>query len=351
MFDPLGLLAPITVLAKRLMQQTWASKIGWDESLTEDLLADWLHLRNSLETVRDIKIPRPIIGLGYESVELHGFADASGIAYGACLYVRSILPNGCCVVRLLCSKSKITRLQELTIPRKELCAAVLLSRLVKKVNSTLQSQFSAICLWSDSQIVLSWLQKAPAKLQPFVRNRVAEISNDTGSYKWCYVRSKDNPADIVSRGQLPGGLKNNSLWWEGSPFLQSRAYESPVLEEIPDALMLEMKPTSITAMPVVNNDDLPLFKKFGSLRKLQRVLAYVQRFIKNCRIKNPEHRVKGDCLSIPELRSALHTIVLVIQRESLSDEIERVENGEPSKRLKTLGPFLLDGARWSYPKI
>lgn len=115
--------------------------------------------------------------------------------------------------------------------------------------------------------------------------------------------------------------------------------------------MLEMKPTSITAMPVVNNDDLPLFKKFGSLRKLQRVLAYVQRFIKNCRIKNPEHRVKGDCLSIPELRSALHTIVLVIQRESLSDEIERVENGEPSKRLKTLGPFLLDGARWSYPKI
>ncbi|XP_062707840.1 uncharacterized protein LOC134288111 [Aedes albopictus] len=149
MFDPLGLLAPITVLAKRLMQQTWAAKIGWDESLSDDILKDWLQLRNSLASVRDIEIPRPVTGPAYESLELHGFADASGIAYGACLYVRSILSNDCCVVRLLCSKSKIAPLQELTIPRKELCAAVLLSRLVKKVQSTLHVQFSSVCLWSD----------------------------------------------------------------------------------------------------------------------------------------------------------------------------------------------------------
>ncbi|XP_062713829.1 uncharacterized protein LOC134290668 [Aedes albopictus] len=344
MFDPLGLLAPITVLAKRLMQQTWADKIDWDESLSDDLLRDWLRLRNSLVAVRDIKIPRPVTGPAYESLELHGFADASGIAYGACLYVRSILPNDRCVVRLLCSKSKIAPLQELTIPRKELCAAVLLSRLVKKVQSTLEVQFSSVSLWSDSQIVLSWLQKAPTKLQPFVQNRVVEISRDCGLYKWGYVRSKDNPADVISRGQLPGSLKENSLWWEGPPFLQSRRYESPVLDQLPDDLMPEMKPTSVMAMPVVNCDDLPLFKKFGSLRKLQRVLAYVQRFLKNCRTKNPEHRVKGSCLSVSELRSALHTIVLVIQRESLPDEVERVENGEPSKRLKAFGPFLHNGA-------
>ncbi|XP_062713939.1 uncharacterized protein LOC134290759 [Aedes albopictus] len=344
MFDPLGLLAPITVLAKRLMQQTWAAKIGWDESLSDDILRDWLQLRNSLASVRDIEIPRPVTGPAYESLELHGFADASGIAYGACLYVRSILPNDCCVVRLLCSKSKIAPLQELTIPRKELCAAVLLSRLVKKVQSTLHVQFSSVCLWSDSQIVLSWLQKAPAKLQPFVQNRVVEISRECGLYKWCYVRSKDNPADVISRGQLPRSLKENSLWWEGPPFLQSKIYESPVLDQLPDGLMPEMKPVSVVAMPVVNCDDLPLFKKFGSLRKLQRVLAYVQRFLKNCRTKNPEDRVKCKYLSVPELRSALHTIVLVIQRESLSDEIEKMESGEPSKRLKTLGPFLHNGA-------
>ncbi|XP_062703648.1 uncharacterized protein LOC134286094 [Aedes albopictus] len=344
MFDPLGLLAPITVLAKRLMQQTWAAKIGWDESLSDDILRDWLQLRNSLASVRDIEIPRPVTGPAYESLELHGFADASGIAYGACLHVRSILPNDCCVVRLLCSKSKIAPLQELTIPRKELCAAVLLSRLVKKVQSTLHVQFSSVCLWSDSQIVLSWLQKAPAKLQPFVQNRVVEISRECGLYKWCYVRSKDNPADVISRGQLPRSLKENSLWWEGPPFLQSKIYESPVLDQLPDGLMPEMKPVSVVAMPVVNCDDLPLFKKFGSLRKLQRVLAYVQRFLKNCRTKNPEDRVKSKYLTVLELRSALHTIVLVIQRESLSDEIEKVESGEPSKRLKTLGPFLHNGA-------
>lgn len=169
MLDPLGLLAPNTILAKRLMQQTWAAKIGWDELLSDNLLRDWLQIRNSIVAVRDIEIPRPVTSPAYDSLKLHGFADASGIAYGACLYVRSILQSDRCVVRLLCSRSKIAPLQELTLPRKELCAAVLLSRLVKMVQTTLQVQFSSVCLWSDSLIVLSWLQMAPAKLQPFVR--------------------------------------------------------------------------------------------------------------------------------------------------------------------------------------
>lgn len=347
MFDPLGLLSPITVLAKYLMQQTWAAKIEWDEVLTGNLLADWLQLRGSFERVSDIRIPRPVISSDFESLELHGFADASGVAYGACLYVRSIHSNGSCVVRLLCSKSKIAPLQPLTIPRKELCAAVLLTRLVKKIIETMETEFSSVCLWSDSQIVLSWLKKAPTKLQSFVQNRVVEITKNSAQYQWYYVRSKDNPADVVSRGQLTSSLKNNSLWWQGPPFLQSKLYEPNVSDEISDAALPEMKPVSFTAMPVINEDSLPLFIKFSSLRKLQRVLAYVLRFVKNCRVKDPDDRVTSKHLTIPELRSALHTIVLVIQHECLSDEIQRVQNGEPSKRLGKLGPFLQDGGgRW-----
>ncbi|XP_062538159.1 uncharacterized protein LOC134206454 [Armigeres subalbatus] len=186
--------------------------------------------------------------------------------------------------------------------------------------------------------------KAPARLQPFVQHRVMEITKDSGHYKWCYVRSKDNPADVISRGQLPGSLKDNSLWWEGPMFLHSKVYESTVPDPISDDLMPEMKAISVTIMPVINSDDLPVFKRFESLRKLQRVLAYVQRFLKNCRVKDPAHRILHRYLSISELRSALHMIVRVIQSESIPDEVRRVQTGEPSKLLKTLGPFILDGA-------
>lgn len=343
LFDPLGLLSPITVLAKRLMQQTWAVKIDWDEALTENLLTDWLQLRKSLEQVNDIKIPRPAISSDYESLELHGFADASGIAYGACLYVRSIHLNGNCTVRLLCSKSKIAPLQELTIPRKELCAAVLLSRLVKKTNSTLQIQFSTVHLWSDSQIVLAWLRKPSAMLQPFVRNRVVEIVNENQHTQWNYVRSKENPADVVSRGQPPDLLKNNALWWNGPQFLHSHDYEPAVIEEILESELPEMKSSNVCVVNILNVDDLPLFKRFSSFRKLQRVLAYVQRFIRNCREKVVKNRVFDPLPTITELRMALHTIVMLVQHEALFNEIQRVENNEPCKKIGMLGPFLQDG--------
>lgn len=95
---------------------------------------------------------------------------------------------------------------------------------------------------------------------------------------------------------------------------------------------------------VLNVDDLPLFKRFSSFRKLQRVLAYVQRFIRNCREKVVENRIKEFSPTISELRIALHTIVILIQHEALFDEVQRVEHGEPCKVVGMLGPFLQDGA-------
>lgn len=157
--------------------------------------------------------------------EMHGFSDASAIAYGACIYIRCIYPDESVSVRLLCAKSRIAPLNEMTIPRKELCAALLLSRLIRKVLPALQIHFSTIRLWSDSQIVLAWLKKPLSVLKLFNQTRVKEITSEGGNYPWSHVRSKDNPADIVSRGQLPENLKSNHLWWEGPSFLKSNDYQ------------------------------------------------------------------------------------------------------------------------------
>lgn len=343
LFDPIGLVSPVIVLAKQLMQATWSLKIGWDTPLDGDILHSWIHLRSSLTQIQDLRIPRHVMIPQFEYAELHGFADASGIAYGACLYVRCVTADGTVSVRLLCSKSRIAPLQELTIPRKELCAALLLSKLVKRTVPAMQFEFSSIFLWSDSQIVLAWLRKPPSMLQPFVRNRVTEITVDNDHKQWNFVRSRDNPADVVSRGQLPDVLNSNSLWWKGPDFLRSISFEQPDIKEIPDTQLPDVKPTPLVIMPVLNADDLPVFKRFCSFRKLQRVLAYVQRFITNCRTKLVESRVKQSLPTIQELQSALHTIVKVIQHDTLHDEIQRVEDKEPCRRIGMLGPFLDDG--------
>ncbi|XP_026330485.1 uncharacterized protein LOC113237983 [Hyposmocoma kahamanoa] len=68
--------------------------------------------------------------------------------------------------------------------------------------------------WCDSMIVLGWLYTSPTNLKSFVRNRVHGIQESTESYT-----SKDNPADLVSRGLKADLISDSSLWWSGPPYL------------------------------------------------------------------------------------------------------------------------------------
>ncbi|GBN10127.1 hypothetical protein AVEN_214037-1 [Araneus ventricosus] len=92
-------------------------------------------------------------------LELHGFADASEKAYGAAIYVRCLSNSGEISTNLLCSKSRIAPLKSITIPRLELCAAVLLANLAQKTIKSMKISFHSTVLWTDSSIVLTWIQK------------------------------------------------------------------------------------------------------------------------------------------------------------------------------------------------
>jgi hypothetical protein len=56
-------------------------------------------------------------------------------------------------------------------------------------------------------------------LKPFVRHRVGEIQENTVGHTWSYVPSRDNPADLVSRGLKADLISECSLWWSGPQFL------------------------------------------------------------------------------------------------------------------------------------
>lgn len=354
LFDPLGLFSPSILLAKLLVQQLWRNKQGWDEPVDETSNQQWSELRESLNLLKQFSIPRQVTIEGAVKFELHGFADASTKAYGACLYIRSIFSNGTATSRLLTSKSKVAPLHDMSIPRKELCGALLLARLVDKVVSSINLDFEQVMLWSDSQIVLAWLQKHPAQLEVFVRNRTAEIRKLTEGYQWSYVRSLLNPADIISRGQLPINLTTNSQWWVGPKLINEPIIEVEPLQEISDNELPELKPSTVTTLAIIE-EQLPVFRKYDSFRKLQRVIAWVLRFINNLRLKTTE-RTQGKWLTINELRQSLLVIIRVVQHVELGDEIQRLQSNMPCKRIGPLHPMYTDnilrvGGRLSHSRL
>lgn len=109
-------------------------------------------------------------------IELHGFSDASMLAYGCCIYVK-IYNDDEIYTTLLTAKTKVAPLKATTLPKLELCGAHLLALLMKKVKSALKIKISAIKCYSDSEITLAWI-KAPAnKWKIFVAKRVKTIQS------------------------------------------------------------------------------------------------------------------------------------------------------------------------------
>lgn len=175
-FDPLGLLAPVIITAKIMIQHLWKLKIDWDESLPSDIYTKWSDYVMKLQDLNGFAIQRAAISNGSDvRVELHGFCDASELAYGACVYVRSSNSRGRHHVQLLCAKSRVAPVKTISIPKAELCGAQLLTQFMSKVKSALDCTIEKTYYWTDSSIVLHWIKATNKKLPVFVAHRIGEI--------------------------------------------------------------------------------------------------------------------------------------------------------------------------------
>ncbi|GBM65148.1 hypothetical protein AVEN_79812-1, partial [Araneus ventricosus] len=149
---------------------------------------------------------------------------ASEAAYGAAVYCKSRSRSGEVSIKLIASKSRVSPIKRLTISKLEPCSAVLLAKLVTRVISALKLDITNTFLWSDSMIVLCWLQKEPCYLKTFVANRISEIQKVPNVDQWRHVSSHDNPAELISRGVCPDRLSESSLCWSGPEFLTHGSY-------------------------------------------------------------------------------------------------------------------------------
>ncbi|XP_011165769.1 uncharacterized protein LOC105200092 [Solenopsis invicta] len=200
-FDPLGLVGPSTIKAKLMLQQIWKLKLKWDESVSSSLHTEWIEYVSMIASINEIRILRVVICKNPVKIELHGFSDASQNAYGACIYLRSVNQPDHTTVWLLCAKSRVAPLETISLPRLELCGAVLLVRLMHEVIETLTISIQSCHLWCDSTIVLAWIRDEPYLGKTFVVNRITEIQQLTEKSMWHHVLSEDNPADYYTRNE------------------------------------------------------------------------------------------------------------------------------------------------------
>lgn len=246
-------------------------------------------------------------------------SDASQNAYATCIYLRSTDNYGNYYVQLLCSKTKVSPLKQLTIPRLELCACLLGAKLINSVKACLNIEIPII-MWSDSQIALWWINTEPSSLQTFVSNRVSIIQSLTKIEDWKYCSTNNNPADIASRGVLPKQfMSKSSHWWTGPDFLRRSSTEWPSTSFRDTQIKLpELKTNVFTVNTNAVISSFSLFHKFSDFNKLKRVTAYCIRFIKN---KFFGKRLFGQ-LTVNEMEDAHVVLIKIAQKESFSDELK-----------------------------
>ncbi|GBP08573.1 hypothetical protein EVAR_83020_1 [Eumeta japonica] len=156
-FDPLGLLCPVTIKGKILMQRIWRSGIGWDDVLLERDYAKWVDYLDEVRKLSQLRIPRCYALV--IKIELHVFGDASEHAYAAVAYWRAVRPDGTVHLALVAGKSRVA-------PNKVI---------------------------SD-----------PRAYKPFVAHRLNSTSSDRNEWRW--VNSADNPRTTRARGLRSGAV-------------------------------------------------------------------------------------------------------------------------------------------------
>ncbi|UYV79842.1 hypothetical protein LAZ67_18000896, partial [Cordylochernes scorpioides] len=118
--------------------------------------------------------------------EMHGFCDSSELAYSAVCYLRITYENNQIETILLTAKTKVAPIKKITIPRLELCAALMLAQLQSQTTQALPFNIDEQFYWTDSKIVLAWITSESKKWQIFVANRVAKIQDLTAAHSWQY---------------------------------------------------------------------------------------------------------------------------------------------------------------------
>nr|XP_055053759.1 uncharacterized protein LOC129438884 [Misgurnus anguillicaudatus] len=334
LFDPLGFAAPVIIQGRLLLRALTTESCDWDAPLPDEKFKEWKVWRDSLKELEHVKVPRTYATISLcqaQRKEMCVFCDASTNAIAAVAYSRVINTSGNVEVGFMFGKAKLAPRPEISVPRLELCAAVLAVEIAETIEDEIDTKLDAVTFYSDSKVVLGYICNESRKFYVYVNNRVQRIRKSTCPDQWKYVPTDQNPADQATRSVLAADLPQ-SMWLTGPKFLFMMTppeTDTSLFSLIDPEVDIEVRPqvTSCATHTSSKELDTERFKRFSSWRSLTRAVARLVHITQSFKQDSDMSTCRGwhicarPC-SVQNLERAKSILIQSVQAEAFSEELK-----------------------------
>lgn len=324
-YDPLGYLLPYSTRAKLIIRQLWDKQRDWDDTnLPSEVMQAWSCWEAELECLSVLSLPRPYVSTGSKLegavYEVHIFADASQQAYGAVAYLRTTDGDGQVHLAFILARSRVAPKRILSIPRLELCAALVAAQLAHLL---------------EKELTLS-VARMSRRFKVFVGTRVAEIQELSQNCTWRYADSANNPADDLTRGKSLKSFTEPNRWSQGPPFLlqdPDHWPEKPTTVTTEDSA--ELRKTTFCALTVTSPTS-PTVQVYETWQ--EQIEAKAQELHGQSSLSSSDSPLTAE-----EYQQAEIAVLRQAQQQSFPEDYRLLSEGKPvlpRSRLLTLSPEL-----------
>ena len=284
LFDPLGFVAPSVMKGKLLLQELCRQKVEWDEVLGEREKEQWDRWLEDLSRLKELRIERCFKPKNFGEVkdaQLHLFSDGSRMGYGAVACLRVVDVNDNIHVTFIIGRARVAPINEISIPRLELTAAVISVKLSKMIQGELDFRGDSVTYWTDCTSVLKCIYNEKKRFHTFESNRLTIIRSGSSPSQWRYVSSENNPADDASKGLKLNVMLKNNRWLSGPEFFSLDEAHWPTNIAIPPVTPSDPEVRRDNSVYMTTVKECPLdilIKWYSSWWKLKRGVAWLLRF-------------------------------------------------------------------------
>ena len=342
-YDPLGFVAPMIICGKMILREITAG-CDWDEPLNPELESKWRSWRESLLSLDNFATSRMYVPQSLSTSvrkELHIFSDASEKAICAVAYVRVTMDNGDFSTGFVMGKCKLAPVHGHSVPRLELCAALVAAQLGETITESLSIAFDSFKYYSDSRVVLGYIHNTTRRFYNYVSNRVQRILCTTKAEQWGYINTKSNPADLGSRGCLSSD--HLLVWLRGPDMLHTEdkdeEVEYPLISPEVDK---EVRNEVVVKKTSTSKCITDTFKHFSSWKRLIIAFSVLKRAARNFK-DNKNGKPKSDLSSTRSLRNAEIFILKVSQEKYFGEEVrclQSLQSVNSKSTISSLRPYL-----------
>ncbi|GFV95677.1 DUF5641 domain-containing protein [Trichonephila clavipes] len=313
-FDPIGMLAPSTLLPKLLLQEIWKMKIAWDQELPQNIVNKFMKWFNEIQILKNVTVPRCMkIDI---FTELHVFVDASKGSYAGCVFARSIVDSRVSVI-LVRAKSRVAPLKLLSIPRLEIMACCVGARLVNSIFKALNMPDLKVTLWSDSTTALWWIKEyGNCGIDPSYSSNVLIENRCSDTTDIDELNSRDLRKRMKYRIKLLSDLRQR----------YRKEYLSELIQKQNDNRVREPR---IGEMVLIGNDNKKRLS--WSIAKIIELIPGRDREIRTVRLKT-QH---GTVIRPVQRIFPLEVQAIANSDEELKEESISVKSTKPEKVLNT----------------